>query len=716
MLLTTLLLATLQGTVPPGPLAGTSTMTLGRRAIVQGGDRIALLDPDGEVAWELPWGAVQGIHVFDNGNVMVTRGSQQVVEIEPSRGVEVWSYPAKSALERAESPPRIHAFEPQSDGTVMVVDGSRALFVDRLGRVQHEVQLRVDGAPLPADDEPQRVRVLDGGNLLACHGTTGTLREYDAGSGEAVWTFQLPPVEPAPGVDAGPCFGATRRADGHTLVTTRGGRSVLEVTPVGDVVAALHQDDLAGMQLGWTTTIDVMANGHYLVGNRPAGPREPSLIEFDPLTRRVVGALFPSEAWGRDITSATLYASGPEAALIERARSIHRSALTLDTHKDISTSLASPDVPDDPEQALQARRRNDPTVWGTNQVDFPKMRAGGLDAAFYIVYVGQGDLDEAGYASARAQADAKFDAIERMARRYPQDIEIARSAADVVRIAALGKLVACIGIENGYAMGEDLGAIEEFHRRGARYMSLTHNRHSQLGDSNTPADEPLHGGLSALGRRAIEEMNRVGIMVDISHAGPVTTLQAIAHSKAPVIASHSSVDGVMEHGRNLGDAELDALRENGGVVQCVAFASYVKDDGGRREFLRRTREELGLPAGRGITTGELSDEQREKQRKLRDRMRAFDAELEQASVRHFVDHIDYAVKRIGVDHVAISSDFDGGGGVVGWNDASETFNVTMELVRRGYDDEAIARLWSGNTLRVWHAVEAVAAELADSGR
>lgn len=397
-----------------------------------------------------------------------------------------------------------------------------------------------------------------------------------------------------------------------------------------------------------------------------------------------------------------------EAELIARARRIHYDALTLDTHKDIRATLArSPEAQDAAERERE-RRRDDPTLWGLNQVDFPKMRAGGLDVAFYIVYVGQGALDEEGFARARAQALAKFDAIERMAERYPGHIGLARSAADVERITSEGRLVACIGIENGYAMGEDLGAIAEFHARGARYMSITHNRHSQLGDSNTP-EEPLHGGLSELGRRAIEEMNRVGIMVDVSHASKTTTLQTIAHSKAPVIASHSSVDAVFEHGRNLSDDELRAIKANGGVVQCVAFRAYVKDDGGRRDFIASVRDELGLPAQRGSRAAPDDPETRAKMRELRARVEAFDARLEPASVKDLVDHIDHAVKIAGIDHVGISSDFDGGGGVDGWDDASETPNVTIELVRRGYTAEEIGKLWSGNTLRVWRAVEAVAA-------
>ena len=210
-----------------------------------------------------------------------------------------------------------------------------------------------------------------------------------------------------------------------------------------------------------------------------------------------------------------------EAQLLARARKIHHRVLTLDTHKDISPLLASEAVPEDPAERERFITLHDPRIWGPNQLDFPKMRVGGLDVAFFIVYVGQGPLTPDGFATARETALTKFEAINRMCRRFPEHIELARSAEDLVRIVREGKLACAIGVENGYAMGEDLSSIEEFHRLGARYMSISHNGHSQLGDSHTP-EEPLHGGLTDLGRRAIEEMNRVGIMVDVSHSGKRT--------------------------------------------------------------------------------------------------------------------------------------------------------------------------------------------------
>ena len=227
-----------------------------------------------------------------------------------------------------------------------------------------------------------------------------------------------------------------------------------------------------------------------------------------------------------------LLAQQADADLRAKAAAIHARILTLDTHKDIDPKLAPESLPDDPTTREQFRRKFDPTVRGDAQVDFVKMREGGYDCAFFIVYVGQGQLTEPGFRRAHAEATAKFDAIHRMVRLHGDTIGLATTPDDVERLHREGKLIACIGIENGYAMGLDLANIAKFHARGARYMSIAHNRHSQLGDSHTPA-EAMYGGLSELGRQAVVEMNRVGIMVDVSHASRQAMLEAVALSAAP---------------------------------------------------------------------------------------------------------------------------------------------------------------------------------------
>jgi membrane dipeptidase len=381
-------------------------------------------------------------------------------------------------------------------------------------------------------------------------------------------------------------------------------------------------------------------------------------------------------------------------AIQQRAREIHARVLTIDTHDDIPFNYATSEV-----NACGPTRM---------QVDVPKMIAGGLDVAFLIVYVGQGPRTQEGYAKAKQDALTKFNAIHRMTEQLcPQAINLARTADDVERIARSGKRVAAIGIENGYVIGKDLALISEYHGLGARYITLAHGGHNDIADSATPrANEPAseHDGLSAFGEQVVAEMNRVGIMVDVSHISKAAMLDAVRISRAPVIASHSSTRAIADHPRNMDDEQLLALKANGGVMQTVAFAAYVKEQPAeRQQAVAALRQKFAITGGQSLR--DLPADQRANyDREL--------AEIEKkwprATVRDFVDHIDHAVKLIGIDHVGISSDFDGGGGVEGWNNAAESLNVTTELVRRGYTEEQIAKLWGGNLLRVWRQVERTA--------
>ena len=438
-----------------------------------------------------------------------------------------------------------------------------------------------------------------------------------------------------------------------------------------------------------------------------------------------------------------------EDALIAKARGIHDRVIALDTHNDINPANFTPEC--------------NYTQDVGNQVNLPKMFKGGLDVSFLIVYVGQNRSPEAfatpAYDAAYRQAIEKFDAIHRLTKELaPSQIELALTSADVRRINKLGKKVAMIGVENGYPLGDETTAIsrvKEFHDRGARYLSLAHNGHSQLADSNTGEADGvwLHKGLSPVGKQVIAELNRVGIMVDISHPSKEANLQAMALSKAPVIASHSGARALRDHSRNLDDELLMALKKNGGVAQAVALADYVKvypPSGERTAAIAALASEFSVPAnalgrggrGRGAARpagcvdsargagpgrgqpqrgrgnnplAELSDEKRaELQKKVDEINGRFPAQ--RANVKDFVDHIDYIAKKIGIDHVGISSDFDGGGGIDGWADASETFNVTLELVRRGYTEAQIGKIWSGNLLRVLDQVQKVARDLQKQKR
>lgn len=344
--------------------------------------------------------------------------------------------------------------------------------------------------------------------------------------------------------------------------------------------------------------------------------------------------------------------------LLEKAKIIHKNVITLDTHCDIDVKNFT--------ESINYSKNID------TQCNIPKMEIGGLDVAWFIVYTGQGELNTKGYEKAYKNAISKFDAIHNLVNTYSSDkIGLALNSNDVRKIHSSGKKVAMIGIENGYPIGLDIKNVEKFYNRGARYMSLSHNGHSQLCDSNTGEEDGvyLHNGLSDLGVEVIKEMNRIGMMIDISHPSKEAIRQMIKISKAPVIASHSSARKLCNHSRNLDDEQLGWIKENGGVVQTVAFKSYLNSEKSKPNSKNKV---------------DVSD---------------------------FVDHIDYLVSLIGINHVGISSDFDGGGGIDGWEDASETFNVTLELVKRGYSEVEIEKIWSGNLLRVLDEVSQISKKI-----
>jgi membrane dipeptidase len=332
-------------------------------------------------------------------------------------------------------------------------------------------------------------------------------------------------------------------------------------------------------------------------------------------------------------------------------RQLHDQLLTIDSHIDIPWPPGPSPFED-----------------GPRRVDLPKMLRGGLSAGCFAAYVPQGRCDEAGFTQAYERAIAMLHAIHEMGRPGPDARCIAgRIASTVAEIEAArldGAPAIIPAVENGHAMGEDLARLDEFRRLGARYLTLTHNGHNALADSAVPrrdlGDEPeRHGGLSELGRAAIARMNRLGMMVDISHVSKPAMLQAAALSKTPVLATHSSIRALCDHPRNLDDEQLDALAASGGVVQITLVSFFLKM--GRKES--------------------------------------------EVTLADYVDHIDYAVRRVGVAHVGIGTDFDGGGGVVGFRDAGENPCLTAELLRRGYDRPAIAALWGGNFLRLMRLAE-----------
>ena len=334
------------------------------------------------------------------------------------------------------------------------------------------------------------------------------------------------------------------------------------------------------------------------------------------------------------------------------AAALHRAILTLDSHIDIPWPT-SPD-PFGPTQ---------------RHVDLPKMLAGGLDAGCFVAFVPQGPRTPVDSAHAHTRALAMLETIRGMGTtRLGITAQVCSTADAIVAAHAAGALAVVPAIENGYAVGDDPGSLAGLHAAGAVYITLTHNGHNALADSANPRRDlgdadTLHGGLSPLGREVVAEMNRLGIMVDVSHLSRQSMLQALQHSAAPVVATHSCVAALCPHPRNLDDMQLDALRDTEGLVQITAMPPFLKPK----------------------------------------------ARFDTANVGDFCDHIDYVVRRIGLAHCGISSDFDGGGAITGWRDASESPNITAELVRRGYGHAEIAALWGGNFLRVMRAAEACAA-------
>ena len=401
--------------------------------------------------------------------------------------------------------------------------------------------------------------------------------------------------------------------------------------------------------------------------------------------------------------------------ILERAQEIHDRVLVLDTHVDINVANFTND--------------NNYTEDLGNQVNLPTMEAGGLDVAWFIVYTSQGELTAEGYKNAYRNAISKFEAIHRLTEEIaPDKIGLAVNATEARALHRSGKKVAMIGVENAYPLGLDISRVKEFYDRGARYMSLSHNGHSQFCDSNTGELDSLwvDNGVSDLGKLVIEQMNKLGMMIDVSHPSKQSIKDMISLSKAPVIASHSSARALCNHSRNLDDEQLELIKSNGGVVQTVAFSSYINIEkheaytGAVSKIIQTLAQEREFKI---ISRSEIRKLEASERKSYLKNYKTLSKEASSlltktdpkpVDVSDYVDHIDYLVEKIGLDHVGISSDFDGGGGVYGWSDASETLNITAELLKRGYTEDEIGQLWSGNLLRVLEDVEAISRELQDS--
>jgi CubicO group peptidase (beta-lactamase class C family)/microsomal dipeptidase-like Zn-dependent dipeptidase len=371
--------------------------------------------------------------------------------------------------------------------------------------------------------------------------------------------------------------------------------------------------------------------------------------------------------------------------------------LTLDTHVDIP-------------RTYMREARFDPGMNTELKVDLRKMKRGGLDAAFFVIFVEQGPRTPEGYEKAFAAAERKVSAIEQMVAKYPDRIRLATTPEQVRANHAAGLLSAMMGVENGFVIGHDLGRLDALYARGARYFGLTHTGHNdictssgtieELGDKPAPADV----GLSAFGETVVRRANALGMMVDVSHSSDACVRDVLRLSSAPIIASHSSARALTNHARNLTDDLMRAIAAKGGVIQIVAYTGFLELDPARDAAEKALEKEVARQAG----DAEFDSAKHEYLPAYQQRMKRLDQQFPLATLDAYLDHIQHAVSVAGIDHVGLASDFDGGGGIRGWNDASETQNVTAGLRKRGFTDAQIAQLWSGNLLRVWHEVELAA--------
>lgn len=375
-----------------------------------------------------------------------------------------------------------------------------------------------------------------------------------------------------------------------------------------------------------------------------------------------------------------------EERLIKQADKLHREILTVDTHCDTPMSLM--------EENFDLGTRHEKGC-----VDFPRMKEGGLDAEFFAAYLAQGPRNDSAYSAVHKETLAILNAIHENVSANNTMAEIAVNPGDAYRFKKNGKLSAFIGIENGYAIGKDLSLIKAYYDMGARYITLCHSGNNDICDSSTDPAGAENNGLSAFGAEVVREMNRLGMMVDVSHISDKSFYDVIGVSKAPVIASHSSCRSLCSSPRNLSDDMLQALKTNGGVIQICILSNYVKTPEPNPELEARIKELRDKYGDFRKLPDDLKNKFREERWEIYNKYRVL------ATVPDVVDHIDHVVQVIGIDHVGIGTDFDGGGGVDGCRTVAEMKNITIELLRRGYSKSQIEKIWGGNVMRVLSTVQ-----------
>lgn len=377
----------------------------------------------------------------------------------------------------------------------------------------------------------------------------------------------------------------------------------------------------------------------------------------------------------------------------KRLKEIHDKALTVDTHCDTPMALLR--------ENFDIGKRNAPPQ---NRVDFPGMKEGGLDAIFFAAFTSQRERTqentEAAYKAANKMIDATYDAC----KKYSEMAEVATSSEDAARIEATGKRAIYIGMENGFPLGTDIKRVKEFYNRGVRYITLCHSSNNDICDSSTDREGPEHNGLSKFGKKVVKEMNKLGMMIDVSHISDKSFFDVIKYSKTPVIASHSSVRSIAHHNRNMTDEMIRALAKNDGVIQICLLDVYIKDPDTTTIRYQKEKEVRQIyNTTFDSMTDEEKDEFRNRRREIREK---YPREI--VTVADYVDHIDYVKNLVGIDFVGIGSDFDGGGGLADCADVSQFPNITKEMLKRGYTEEEILKVWGGNFFRVFKENEKLA--------
>jgi len=379
--------------------------------------------------------------------------------------------------------------------------------------------------------------------------------------------------------------------------------------------------------------------------------------------------------------------------LLKRAAAIHDKVLTVDTHTDTPMRLVRGEY--------DLGTVHDPQDRGS-KIDFPRMKQGGLDAVFFAIYVDQGPRTPEGNEKAKQKALETFNVIQQTIKKYPQMVEPALTAADAYKIEKKGKRAIYIGIENGYPVGKDISSIKKYYDLGARYITLCHGSNNDICDSSTDDNGPEHNGLSDFGKQVVREMNRLGMVIDVSHMSDKSFYDVLEVSKAPVMASHSCARALCDHERNLTDDMIKKLAKKGGVIQVCMVSSFVKKSPPNPE----RDAEFKVLRGKWRKADQLSEKEQEELGNEYRRLSKKYPEA-QATVADFVNHIDHIVKVAGIRHVGIGSDFDGGGGLEDCFDVSAIGNITLELLKRGYTGKQIRKIWGGNFMRVFKKVEKI---------